>query len=73
LLDAVSTQYPRAPNRYHPHELEGQKFQNVIVVVMSLDWSQSAMWFSKKRVVIFDEKGKPVKVFYDGTTRVGMT
>lgn len=54
-------------------ELEGQKFRNVTVVTLSLKWSQRAMWFSKERVVVFDDKGNPVKVFHDGTTGVGMT
>jgi len=65
--------YSATVAHYENFKLEGQKFQNVTVVVMSLDWSQRAMWFSKKRVVVFDEKRNPVKVFYDGTTGVGMT
>jgi hypothetical protein len=64
--------YTATAAHHEQFELDGQKFRNVTVVTMTLEWSQRSMWFSKKRVVVFDEKRNPVKVFHDGTTSVGV-
>ncbi|MCW1921010.1 hypothetical protein OKA05_00490 [Luteolibacter arcticus] len=64
--------YTATAARHEQIELEGQKFRNVTVVTMNLEWSQQSMWFSKKRVVVFDGNGKTVRVFHDGTTDVGV-
>jgi hypothetical protein len=54
-------------------EYEGLEFRNVSVVTMNLEWSQSAMWFSKKRVVVFDKAGNVLEIFHDGVTLVMMS
>ena len=64
--------YTATAVHHEQFELDGQKFRNVNVVTMTLEWSQRSMWFSKERVVVFDEKRNPVKVFHDGTTSVGV-
>jgi len=54
-------------------EFEGLEFRNVSVVTMNLEWSQSSMWFSKNRVVVFDKAGNVLKIFHDGVTLVMMS
>ena len=46
-------------------------YERVYVVSMTLKWDQycgplCALWISHQRVVVFDEFGNPLNVFYDG-------
>ena len=65
--------YSAIVNRYQRFEYEGQEFHNVSVVTMALSWNQQAMWFTKKRVIVFDEAGRILKIFHDGVTKVGVS
>ena len=51
--------------------LPSVSFERVYVVTMSLDWDNycgmdCALWISHKRIVVFDEFGNLLNVFFDG-------
>lgn len=58
--------------------LPSVSFERVYVVAMSLEWDnycgmECGLWISHKRIVVFDESGNLLNVFYDGPIPIAVS
>ena len=65
-------------NLFTEELLPSISFERVYVVTMSLEWENycgpvCGLWISHKRIVVFDEYGNLLNVFYDGIIPIAVS